>query len=443
MRWPLVGRQQVCADALSAVCWPSHYAEVVRTSISLRRSADDKLRDLQSIADAALSRLDAEHLLAELLDRAKDILQGDTAAVLLLDQASGQLIATAARGLEEEVRQNVRIPLGGGFAGRVAAGMRPVILEHVDHTNVLNPILTQKGIRSLIGVPLLVSGNVIGVLHVGSLTPRNFTAEDADLLQLAADRAAAAVQSLTGRSDREAAAALQRSLVPPTPSSMPGIDLASRYVPGQGSVGGDWHDIFPLPSGQLCAVIGDVAGSGLPAAVIMGRMRSTLRAYAMETADPAEMLARLDAKMQHFEPGALATVSYAVFSPGLDSMRICLAGHYPPVIAVPDRTGALAEIPPGLLIGAAPAANRRTTTITISPGMLLCFYTDGLVERRREPIEDRLALLCRAVRAGPPETACATIMTELVGAEQPRDDIALVALRRKPTDREPWAQTTT
>lgn len=88
---------------------------------------------MQSIADAALSRLEPEEFLAELLDRAKDILQGDTAAVLLLDQASGQLIATAARGLEEEVRQNVRIQLGGGFAGRVAAEQRPVVLEHVDH----------------------------------------------------------------------------------------------------------------------------------------------------------------------------------------------------------------------------------------------------------------------------------------------------------------------
>ena len=76
-------------------------------------------------------------------------------------------------------------------------------------------------------------------------------------------------------------------------------------------------------------MIGDVAGSGLPAAVIMGRMRSALRAYALETTDPAEVLAGLDAKMQHFEPGAVATVAYAVFGPGLDRMRICSAGHHP------------------------------------------------------------------------------------------------------------------
>ena len=400
-------------------------------------SLEDRLRDIQSVTDAALGQLSDQEMLAELLERTRSILSADTAAVLLLDPPSGQLIATAAAGLEEEVRQGVRIPVGHGFAGRIAAEQKPVILDHVDHTTVLNPILWAKGIRALMGVPLIAGTRVIGVLHVGSLTPREFTPEDVELLQLAADKAAAAVQSLTGLEDRIAAIALQRSLLPSALPMRGEAQLAARYVPGEGSVGGDWYDVFSLPSGELGIVMGDVTGSGLAAAVIMGRMRSALRAYALESTDPAEVLARLDAKMQHFEPGALATVSYAVLSPGLDSMRICLAGHYPPVIAGPDRPGALAEIPPGLLIGAAPDANRRTTTISVSPGMLLCFYTDGLVERRREPIEDRLALLCQAVRAEPPETACATIMTELVGAEQPRDDIALVALRRKPTDREP------
>jgi phosphoserine phosphatase RsbU/P len=400
-------------------------------------SLEDRLRDIQSITDVALSQLSDQDLLAELLERTRSILAADTAAVLLLDSPSGQLIATAAAGLEEEVRQGVRVPVGRGFAGRIAAEQKPVILDHVDHTTVLNPILWSKGIRTLMGVPLIVGNQVIGVMHVGSLTPREFTPEDVELLQLAADKAATAVQSLTGLEDRIAAVALQRSLLPSALPSTAAAELAARYVPGEGSVGGDWYDVFTLPSGELGVVMGDVTGSGLAAAVIMGRMRSALRAYALESDDPADVLARLDAKMQHFEPGALATVLYAVFDPGLHSMRICLAGHYPPVIAVPDQPGALAEIPPGLLIGAAPAANRRTTTMAISPGTLLCFYTDGLVERRREPIEDRLALLCQSVRAEPPETACAAIMAELVGAGQPRDDIALITLRRKPTDREP------
>src|SRR5579859_3801824 len=141
-------------------------------------STEVRLRAIQSITDAALSRLDDPEQLVELLDRIREILRADTAAVLLLDFSSGQLIATAAAGLEEEVRQGVRIPVGRGFAGRIAAEGRPVILDRVDHTTVLNPILLDKGIRSLLGVPLMASGTMLGVMHVGSLTGRRFTADE-------------------------------------------------------------------------------------------------------------------------------------------------------------------------------------------------------------------------------------------------------------------------
>jgi len=278
-----------------------------------RAELEDRLRGIQAITDAALSRLDDHELLAELLERTRAILRADTAAVLLLDFSSGELIAAAAAGLEEEVGQGVRIPVGRGFAGRIAAEHQPVILDHVDHTTVRNPILWDKGIRALMGVPLVAGGKVIGVLHVGSLTGRRFTGDDVELLQLAADRAATAVASLMAQEDRIAAEALQRSLLPSALPVAEGAEMAVRYVPGAGVVGGDWYDVFTLPTGQLGVVIGDVAGSGLPAAVIMGRMRSALRAYALETVDPAGVLAKLDAKMQHFEPGALATVAYAVF----------------------------------------------------------------------------------------------------------------------------------
>jgi sigma-B regulation protein RsbU (phosphoserine phosphatase) len=393
---------------------------------------EDQLRAIQSITDAALARLDDRELLAELLERTRDALQTDTAAVLLLDFSSGQLIATAAAGLEEEVHQGVRIPVGRGFAGRIAAGHQPVVLDHVDHTTVLNPILLAKGIKSMMGVPMVAGGRVIGVLHVGSLTPRRFTGHEVELLQLAADRAAAAVQSMTVQADRLAAAALQRSLMPTALPAVPGAELAARYIPGSGGVGGDWYDVFTLPTGELCVVIGDVAGSGLPAAVIMGRMRSALRAYALETRDPAEVLSRLDRKMQHFEADAMATVLYAVIDPGLDRMDICLAGHFPPVIAYPGRPAELASVPVGLIIGVADPAPRPVTSLPIPPGALLCFYTDGLIERRGELIDDGLARLCQALTPQPADDACATVMQALAGGGPARDDIALLMVRRQP-----------
>ena len=392
-----------------------------------------RLRAIQSITDAALSGLDDRELLTELLDRIRGILRADTAAVLLLDIPSGQLIATAAAGagLEEEVRQGVRIPVGQGFAGRIAAGHQPVILDHVDHTTVLNPILWAKGIRSMMGVPMVAGGRVIGVMHVGSLTPRRFTGHDIELLQMAADRAAAAVQSKAAQADRLAAAALQRSLVPAALPAVAGAELAARYIPGDGGVGGDWYDVFRLPSGELCVVMGDVAGFGLKAAVIMGRMRSALRAYALETRDPAEVLARLDRKMQHFEPDAMATVLYAVIDPALDQMHVCLAGHFPPVIARPGQPAELARVTPGLVIGVSPGAQRPVTTVPIPPGALACFYTDGLIEHPGEVIDDGLARLCRAVTAEPAEAACAAVMRALVGSAPARDDIALLMFLRQ------------
>jgi phosphoserine phosphatase RsbU/P len=398
--------------------------------VPINVTPDDQLRDIQAITDTALSRLDAESLLTELLDRTKEVLQADTAAVLLLDHSGRELIATAASGLEEEVRQGVRIPLGAGFAGRIAAERKPLILDRVDEHTVVNPILWTKGIRTIMGVPMIVGGHVIGVMHVGSLTGRRFADEDAAFLQVAADRAATAVSAMQARTDRIAAGALQRSLLPSALPKVPGAALAARFIPGHGAIGGDWYDVFPLPSGELSLVVGDVAGSGLQAAVIMGRMRSALRAYALETSDPAEVLTRLDRKMQHFEPGALATVLYAVLDPSLETARMSAAGHLPPVLAIPGHSGELVDVHPDLLIGADAATARHSATILIPPGGLLCMCTDGLIERREYSLDEGLGRLCKAVQAGPPEAACVAVMTALVGNEEARDDIALLMMHR-------------
>ena len=158
------------------------------------RGSADRLQRLQAVTDAALAHLEVEELLRVLLPRIRDILSADTCAVLLLDEETDELVARAAVGIEEEVEAGVRIPVGGGFAGRVAAGRNPVVLDDIDEAEVLNPILREKGIRSMLGVPLLVAGSVIGVLHVGTLQRRAFADEEVDLLQLAADRAAVAIE---------------------------------------------------------------------------------------------------------------------------------------------------------------------------------------------------------------------------------------------------------
>jgi K+-sensing histidine kinase KdpD len=166
------------------------HARVFRAEQLARR----RLERIQAVTDAALAHLDLSALLHELLPRIRELLAVDTTAVLLLDPRANELVARAAVGIEEEVERGVRIPVGKGFAGRIAAERRPIFLPDVDHADIFNPILREKGIKSLLGVPLLVREEVIGVLHVGTLTPRAFTHNDTELLELVAERVALAIE---------------------------------------------------------------------------------------------------------------------------------------------------------------------------------------------------------------------------------------------------------
>ena len=396
-------------------------------------AADDyRLRRIESVTDAALAHLDVEDLLGELLDRVRELLEVETATVLLLDSSCQQLVATAARGIEAVVRQGIRIPMGKGFAGRVAAEKGPVIIEQVDHTNVLYPFFREHGICSLLGVPLLISGTVIGVLHVGTLAPRRFTDDDVSLLQIVADRVALATQSRRAEVDRAAAVVLQRSLLPARLPVVPGLEMAARYVPAEnGGVSGDWYDVFALPSGWLCVVIGDVVGRGLVAADVMGRLRSVLRGYALLGGDPAEVLGRLDQQVQHFDPETMATVLLAMFEPSFGRLHLSSAGHPPPVLALPGQPAVLLDVPSDHPVGVPGGLRRRATTINVPPGALLCFYTDGLVESRNTSLNVGLDRLCGSVVAGPVDSVCAEIMARLVGDDPAGDDVAILALRRQ------------
>ena len=389
-----------------------------------------RLERIKAVTDTALAHLDVEDLLDELLDRVLEILDADTAAVLLTDESGRELVARAARGLEEEVRQGVRVPIGRGFAGRIAAAAGPIILDQIDATTVTNPILWQKGIRAMVGVPLLSGGNVIGVMHVGTVGDRKFAEGDVEILQLVAERIAGAVHVRILEGERDAAEALQRSLLPSAPPRLEGLEFAARYVPAERGVGGDWYDVFELDNGDVWMVTGDVAGHGLRAAVVMGRIRSALRSYALLEVTPDEVLRLTDRKVQHFEIDKMATCAVAVVSPPYDHVRIALAGHPPILAASPGQPAAFVDVTAGPPLGVGTDLPWPVTTIPLAPGDVLFFYTDGLFERREESQDEGLERLQRAVTAAAPEVVCQQVMAALIGAREPQDDIAILAVRR-------------
>ena len=391
----------------------------------------------QAPADEQNSQIVTDATIDGLLAQVQTEMGVDTVAVLLLDESKHFLAATAARGIEEEVRQGVRVRAGRGFAGRIAAERRPVILDRISPANVVNPLLLRKGIVSMVGVPLLSGDELLGVLHVGCLRERRYDESDVRTLERAARRVSETVIRHRAFVDQTAARALQSSLTPRL-FDLPGLELAARYVPGsQYGVGGDWYDVFPLPSGLVGITIGDVMGHGLHAATMMGRVRSSLRSYALVYDCPARVLERLDRKIHHFEPGLICTVSYAVLNPVDGRLLISSAGHLPPVLAAPGTAAKMFDVKVDLPIGVLPEAERRFTVEQLPEGALFCMYTDGVVERRTGDIDAALARLCETLShplVTSAETACAEVMDAMLGDREPDDDVSVLVLARTRTD---------
>src|SRR4051794_18188039 len=357
-----------------------------------------RLRDLEQVTDAALSYLPLDELLDQLLVRARAILDVDTAAILLLSEDGRALVARAAKGIEEEVERGVRVPVGHGFAGRIAAERRPVRIEDTATADIYNPILREKGIVSLLGVPMLVEGRLVGVLHVGKLQAHHFSEADADLLQRAADRAALAINARLYERQRGLTEEIQRSLFPTPLPRFPAITLAARYSPAAAApLGGDWYDAFMLPGGALGLAIGDVVGRGFRAAALMSQLRSALRAYALDGTLPLALLTKLNVVLRQIEPGGSATLLYLVFDPATGEVTLSSAGHPPPLLVDAWGDRRYLELPPSVPLGVSANARYDTLTTQVDPPGRLLLYTDGLMERASESLDDGLERLRRSV----------------------------------------------
>ena len=393
-----------------------------------------RLEDVQRVTESALAYLNLDDLLREMLQRVTDILQVDTSAVLLVEDDGRTLAARAAKGLEEEVERGFRLPIGRGFAGRVAATRAPVVISDLDNSpiTVINPLMREKQVRSLLGVPLVVEGEVIGVLHVGTLTKREFDEGDVDLLQLVADRVALSIERSRLAVQRRIAQTLQRSLLPGNLPQLPGLSMAARYMPAfeESAVGGDWYDVIELGDRRLGLTIGDVAGHGMAAATYMGQLRSAVRAYAIDVERPADLLGKLS-RFAEREQSRMATVIYATVDLDTWVVEYARAGHPYPLLIKADGTGTYLTDASGPPLGTGTVATYEEQRLVLGPGETLLLYTDGLIERRGEPLSDGEAALLQAALDAPdePELKCRTIIDRLTEDIKIPDDLAVLAVR--------------
>lgn len=331
----------------------------------------------------------------------------------------------------------------GSPLSEVLRGVRPVFTDSPPVQQALAQLLSlqgwmPQGTRQAIVAPLRGRRRVIGVVLFlrGSDRPA-FQSDDLLVAAQLATHSALGVDKavLYGR-EAYIADALQQSMLPAGLPTMPGVRLATRYLPAAETarVGGDWYDAFPLSGGRIGLVVGDVMGHSMTSAAVMGQLRSTLKTLARLNMPAAEVLARLDEQAQELGTDRLATCLYAVYDPGAQRVVLTNAGHPPPVLLPADGTASLLPVPPGVPIGVG-GFGFEAIEVATPPGSTLLLYTDGLVESRLRDVEvgmEQLRSRCSTASRlnGPPqlEELCDGILN-MLGPGDRDDDIALLAAR--------------
>ena len=310
----------------------------------------------------------------------------------------------------EHAKARIRIAVRQASAGEAFAETLPYFLADGSERVVefaVHPIMDEAG--------------VVRFLHPTGIDVTDRVAAEAALLALEAE-------------EREIAVGLQRALLPTRIVDRSDIVLGALYEAGSDAleVGGDWFDAFELPGGRIAVTVGDVVGHGLAAAAAIGQVRTALAALAEHAEGPGELLVRLDGFLVRHQTTDFATLCYAVIDPATGLVEYASAGHPPMLIVSPageiswlDR----AQSPP--LSGAGDRDRPQGSTL-LEPGSLLLLYSDGLVERRKEPLEAglrRLADAARSVAHLPAEDVCAALVAKLGVDETRDDDVAVLAVR--------------
>ena len=418
-----------------------------------RRRATAQVVQLSAVALDVVSAESVQDLERIVIGRGLQVLGAQGGAVSVRDDDAGVVRLAISDSLGQRAQLEYAVlplhsPLPGAYAARTGDEvLLPTRASGLAWSSEYENVYRTTHRSAWASLPLRVGHRLLGALVVSWRDEREFSDDELALLRGFAAMCAQALDRIQHlEADREAAQAsqemsetLQRSLLtqPPTPDA---LDIAVRYQPAQqvAQVGGDWYDAFITLSGTTMLVVGDVSGHDQIAAATMGQVRNVLRGLAFDSDDgPAALLSRLDEALNGLDLETLATAVLArVEGPdsggaGRRRLRWTNAGHLPPLLRDPDGTVHRLEHRPDLLLGLVRGAQRTEHTADLVPGSTLLLYTDGLVERREEGLDESIDALMDSfakVGNGKPDEVCDAIL-DVMGAEAVDDDVAMLVLR--------------
>jgi sigma-B regulation protein RsbU (phosphoserine phosphatase) len=359
---------------------------------------------------------------------------------VLLCLENGNLVVKESRGDGFRISSHVR--------DRVMQSRQSMLVKDTELEGfAANVSIVEQNVRSFMAVPLQTKDKVIGLIYLDSSLVREFTKQDLNLITVMASIAAIRIENARlGEVEREEqltrkelaqAAVIQQGLLPSEPPVVPGLELAG-YNAACRTVGGDYYDFFPRHDGTVAVVVADVAGKGMPAAMLMSSLQARIQVLAEDDMDLAAMVARLNRTVSAKCPAnRFITLFMAVIDPRTGGVTYCNAGHNPPVLVRADGSCHLLE-GGGLILGILPQAEYESRVAHLDPGDTLVLYSDGVTEAAAvggddEYGEDRLGKVVAANRTLPLDELIRTINEDVFAFSQgapPADDVTLLLARR-------------
>jgi PAS domain S-box-containing protein len=438
-RWHLVRAQRARARNGLQQLWFA-----TATDVEEARHTREQLEYTNAASRLLAASLDAPATINELLDLVAPRF-ADCAVVDLFDE-DGAFINRYVRGderivdlLQRDLEYRLANPGRKIDSWTVVDSGRPrlqafdpVKLRSIALSDAHYDVLFQLHLCSSLSLPLRVGGQTIGVVSLIDTTGgRNYSERDIAFFQDLAARTSVAIGNAQAYvRERRIATRLQRAMLPERLPQVEGILLDAAYLPSDEEllIGGDWYDAFELPGERLAISIGDVAGHGLEAAISMSQMRHALRIASLETGDPGAVLTAANRALTLGEDLKLATALFAVIDRRTLLMRYANAGHPPPAFV--DKNGVAEALSFGELpLGIDPDAEYQTHRITLEPGTLGVFYTDGLIENQRD-LQRGTVLLYEAIAAERDATSI-RLARRIVGrvlSSSNADDIAILTV---------------
>jgi serine phosphatase RsbU (regulator of sigma subunit)/PAS domain-containing protein len=435
---------EACAQALQrATAHEAQLATLSRLRTLLDSSEqlgalDDPDRVVETIVSLAATRIGAWATVIRILpDNTLErtaVVHGDPALTPLTQAVKTQLLPEDHPTLQRVIDTGEPMLLNG----------LPDFADAITADDELRAKLDAIGFDSYLLVPITIAGRRLAVLSIGASAPARLGPNDVELAVDLGRRGASALEraQLWQASQRQLEAEqrivelLQRTIIPDRLPALPGVQVAAAYRPAEVEVdvGGDWYDAFVAPDDSIVVVVGDVAGHGVQAASVMGRVRNALRAYAIEDTEPSSILIRLHTLLRAHDSLEMVTAFVARYDPARNTMTWSRAGHPPALLVGPGGSALFLEQVNGAPLGTM-ASEYRSAVTPMPAGSLLVCYTDGLIERRDRIIDDGLDWLQQRVREyvdDDIDTLCNKLVDDPFVPHPSPDDICVLAMRTDP-----------